>query len=70
MALDEALNMLGQLSKQALLFHLKEQHGISFDTSIPFTFEQLRLALECILGSPAVDIILERVLDEMDELAA
>jgi hypothetical protein len=69
MALDGALDMLGQNSKHALLFHLNKQFGISVDGSNSFTFEQLRLALESLLGSAGVDVILERVLSKMDELA-
>jgi hypothetical protein len=68
-AFDQALNMLGQPSKHALLFHLKERYGISVDGDVPFTFQQLRLALEKILGAATVDIILESVFVKMDELA-
>lgn len=68
-AFDEALNMLGQPSKHALLFHLKERCDISIDGDVPFTFQQLRLALEKILGTATVDMILENVFVKMDELA-
>lgn len=67
-ALDKALNMLGQTSKKALLFHLKERYGISFDDNA-FSVEQLFSALRDILGNGGASIIMEKVFLERDRIS-
>lgn len=68
-ALDEALNVLGEPSKKALLFHL-HSHSISLHSATkPFTLEQLHAALQSTLGPGGADLIVDYVLLKMDELS-
>jgi hypothetical protein len=71
-AFNEALDILGQPSKNALLFHLQE-HSISLDNDDKsggsFTLEQLYSALQTTLGTGGADLIMESVRLKMDELA-
>ena len=66
-ALDSTLDMLGQNSKRALLFHLKESCDISPADS--FSLQQLDAALRQVLGTSGATVILEHVILEMDRLA-
>lgn len=72
-ALDEALNVLGEPSKKALLFHLHD-HSITLynpgsGSAKPFTLEQLHSALQSTLGPGGADLIVDYVLVKMDELS-
>jgi hypothetical protein len=68
-ALDNTLDMLGQNSKRALLFHLKESSGISLNPANSFSLRQLDAALQRVLGASGATVILEHVILEMDRLA-
>lgn len=72
-ALDEALDILGQASKKALLFHL-HTHSISLYNpgggASPFTLEQLHSALQTTLGPGGAELITDYVLLKMDELSS
>lgn len=65
-ALDCTLDMLGQNSKKALLFHLKESCDMPLNS---FSLQQLEAALEQVLGANGATVILEHVILEMDRLA-
>ena len=68
-ALDSTLDMLGQNSKRALLFHLKESCDISLNPAGSFSLQQLNAALQQVLGASGATVILEHVILEMDRLA-
>jgi hypothetical protein len=68
-AFDSALDMLGQTSKQALLFHLKMRYEISFDDANTFSIEKLFAVLTSFLGNGSANIIMEKVLQEMDRVS-
>jgi hypothetical protein len=50
MSLDRALSVLGNPSKEALMFYITEHYGISFDGSRP-SITEIESALKSILGS-------------------
>lgn len=65
-ALDCTLDMLGQNSKKALLFHLKQSCNMPLNS---FSLLQLEAALEQVLGANGATVILEHVILEMDRLS-
>ncbi|MEP0824976.1 MAG: hypothetical protein HRF40_05775 [Nitrososphaera sp.] len=57
-ALDISLDVLGEPSKQALLYYLQERHNISIqDGGRCFSLEEVETALNALLGAGSLMII-------------
>lgn len=52
-AFVRALDILGESSKQALLYHLKEHYGIVLEDASSFSLERLNVALQDLVGEAA-----------------
>ena len=66
-ALENALSMVGEPSKQTLMFYMSRYYGISFDGDSECSTEEIELALRGILGSGS-QIITERLHAELGRL--
>ena len=56
-AVDRSLDILGQNSKDALLFHLKHAYNISLDGGSCSSLEEIQRALKEVLGRGAALMI-------------
>jgi hypothetical protein len=64
-SLERALNVLGDSSKQTLMFHMAKHYGISFDRGC--SIREIEVALRGILGSGAA-IITDRMYRELQAM--
>jgi hypothetical protein len=62
-----ALDILGESSKQALLYHLKERYGIVPEDASSFSLERLNVALQDLVGE-AAEVIMWNMRMEMGRL--
>lgn len=65
-ALSEALDVLGQPSKRALLYQLKEGYGISADFDSSISIKRLQSALTEILGATGALLVMKIVFAKVD----
>ena len=63
-SLEYALSVLGESSKQAMIYYMTKYYGISFGGSNTSSLQEIEAALRGILGSGA-DIITERLRSEL-----
>jgi hypothetical protein len=68
-ALDRTLDMIGKSSKDALLYHLENHHGIMPGRK-EVSLIQLRDALHSIFGESVAELLLEALLIKLDELSS
>jgi hypothetical protein len=66
-AFVRALDTLGESSKQALLYHLKEHYGIVLEDASSFSLERLNVALQDLVGE-AAEVIRGNMRMEMGRL--
>jgi hypothetical protein len=66
-AFVKTLDILGESSKQALLYHLKERYGIVLEDASSFSLERLNVALQDLVGE-AVEVIMKNMRVEMSRL--
>lgn len=58
-AFDRALDILGNESKQALIWHLKQEYGVDVAEIGPPDISKIRYALTSLLGTDGSEIVLE-----------
>jgi hypothetical protein len=66
-SLENALAVLGESSKQTMIYYMTKYYGISFEGSKISSLEEIEAALRGILGSGAV-IITERLYSELQRV--
>jgi hypothetical protein len=65
-AIERVFDMLGQDIKQVMIYHLEVFHG--FVLGEHYSLVHLGKALSRIIGSPAAEMLLERVYVEIDKI--
>lgn len=67
-ALDRTLDVIGKSSKDALLYHLENDYGITPGRN-EVSLTQLQDALRSLFGESVAELLLEALLIKMDELS-
>jgi hypothetical protein len=66
-SLENALAVLGEASKQTMIYYMTKYYGISFGGNKASSLEEIEAALRGILGSGAV-IITEKLYSELQRV--